>query len=338
MIGSTKTNAWQTALSTAITDPLELLQILELDLNLLDDAQRAARIFPLKVPRGFVARMQKGNLADPILQQVLPLGVELHESAGFSADPLHESQYNPLPGLLHKYHGRVLLTLIGTCGVNCRYCFRREFPYLENNPGSAGWNKVLAYIAQHDSIEEVILSGGDPLVANDQMLGNLIQALDAIPHVKRVRIHSRMPIVLPERMTAELVAALTQTRLQIILVTHANHPQEINHEVNLALRPLRQAGITLLNQSVLLKGINDRADILIELSRTLFAAGVLPYYLHLLDKVQGAAHFDLNKNTAIQLHQVMASRLSGYLVPKLVTEQPGFPAKSVIASAELYTD
>jgi EF-P beta-lysylation protein EpmB len=334
-LNSTKTCAWQTALGQAISDPAELLNILELDASLLDAAKSAANIFPLKVPRGFVARMQKGNINDPLLKQILPLGAELIETPGFNKDPLQEANVNPIPGLLHKYKGRVLLTFVGTCGINCRYCFRRHFPYGENNPGTEGWERALQYIAEDKTIDEVILSGGDPLVANDKTLRGFSEKLNAIPHIKRLRIHSRMPIVLPERISPEFIQWLRELKQKPVLVMHCNHPQEINHAVRDAMRALTEAGVVLLNQAVLLKGVNDNAETLIALSETLFAAGIQPYYLHLLDKVQGSAHFDLAVQRAQTLHWELSQRLSGYLVPKLVYEKAGAPAK---LSLELYTD
>lgn len=318
---------WQNELIRAVTDPKELLELLELDMNLLAQAQAAAKLFPLRVPRGFIARMQKKTFTDPLLQQVLPLGAECKEVAGYSDDPLQEKKANPVSGLLHKYHGRVLLTLTGVCSINCRYCFRRHFPYSDNNPGIAGWSHALNYIQQDASIVEVILSGGDPLVVNDHLLNHIVQQIAAIPHVKRLRIHSRVPIILPERITAGLIECLTQTRLKPVLVVHCNHAQEINEEVREAMQVLTSAGIVLLNQSVLLKGINDNVDTLIALSEALFAAGVQPYYLHLLDKVKGAQHFDLDHGIARQLYEEVAKKLSGYLVPKLVLEKPGAPGK-----------
>jgi EF-P beta-lysylation protein EpmB len=334
-LNSTKTCAWQTALGQAISDPAELLNILELDPNLLDAAKSAAKLFPLKVPRGFVARMQKGNINDPLLKQILPLGAELIETPGFNQDPLQEADVNPIPGLLHKYKGRVLLTFVGTCGINCRYCFRRHFPYGENNPGTEGWDRALKYIAEDETIDEVILSGGDPLIAHDKTLRVFSEKLNAIPHIKRLRIHSRMPIVLPERISPEFVQWLRELKQKPVLVMHCNHPQEINNTVREAMRALTEAGIVLLNQAVLLKGVNDNVETLIALSETLFAAGIQPYYLHLLDKVQGSAHFDLAVQHAQTLHWELSQRLSGYLVPKLVYEKAGAPAK---LSLELYTD
>lgn len=332
-----KTNSWQNALMNAVTDPAELLELLQLDRALLEAAKRAAALFPLRVPRRFVALMEKNNLADPLLRQVLPLGAEIAEVAGYTADPLGEAKANPIPGLLHKYQGRVLLTFSGQCGINCRYCFRRAFPYAENNPGMAGWEKVLSYIQQDTTIKEVILSGGDPLIATDAMLKTFREKLALIPHVQRLRLHSRMPIVLPERITADFIAAISHPRLKTILVVHCNHPREIAADVKQAMQRLAAAGIVLLNQSVLLQGVNDEIETLVTLSEALFAAGIQPYYLNVLDKVQGATHFDLNLTVARQLHWGMIQRLSGYLVPKLVQEQASAPAKLPVEVRELFT-
>lgn len=332
-----KEHTWQTALQTAVTDPAELFQLLDLDTQFLKEAYAAAKHFPLKVPRGLIARMQRGNLYDPILRQVLPLGIEEQPVPGYSADPLQEKSVNPVSGLLHKYHGRVLLTLTGVCGINCRYCFRRHFPYAENNPGSAGWQQALEYIAADRSITEVILSGGDPLIVSDHLLAEFTQKLMRIPHLKRLRIHSRMPIVVPERITPALLEWCSGAALKIILVNHCNHPQELNAEVATAMRRLTQAGVTVLNQTVLLKGVNDQTDTLIQLSEALFAANILPYYLHVIDKVQGAAHFDIPRQQAKDLHWQMTQQLPGFLVPKLVCEQPGAPAKLSAEHWDLFT-
>lgn len=325
-----KKQPWQEALSDLITDPKELFALLELPSAALEAAFTAAQHFPLKVPRGFAARMQKGNLNDPLLQQVLPLGIELNIVPGYEIDPLQEAQVNPVPGLLHKYADRVLVTLTSACAVHCRYCFRRHFPYTDNNPGRTGWEKITAYIQQHDAINEVILSGGDPLTVNDYLLKQFSDQLVTIPHVKRLRIHTRLPVVLPERITSELVAWLTQLPFNAVIVIHANHPQEISADVTAALLRLRNAGIQLLNQTVLLKGVNDAAETLRELSKTLFNAGVLPYYLHVLDKVQGAAHFDIQRSQAHEIHKELCDTLSGYLVPRLVCEEPGESAKTLL--------
>lgn len=324
---SGKINTWQSALIDTVTKPKELLELLNLDMSLLPAAEKAAALFPLKVPRNFIARMEKGNPHDPLLLQVLPIHAELEDVPGYTADPLQEASFNPIPGLLHKYHGRVLMTLASVCGINCRYCFRRFFPYEENNPGSMGWQKALDYIEKDSSIAEVILSGGDPLMATDHTISMIKDALITLPHIKRLRIHSRMPIALPDRITPELITAITNQKLKTILVVHCNHPRELNADVKEAMQLLSHAGVTLLNQSVLLKGINDDATTLIQLSEALFDAGIQPYYLHVLDKVQGAAHFDLAHQQALKLHEEIAAHLSGYLVPKLVYEQPGAPAK-----------
>ncbi len=321
--------AWQTALINAVTQPDELLRLLDLGPSWLDGARHAATLFPLKVPHGFIRRMQKGNIHDPLLRQVLPIGAELLEIPGFTTDPLQETD-NAIPGLLHKYQGRVLLTLTGTCAIHCRFCFRRHFPYSKNNPGTEGWKAALNYIANDPTITEVILSGGDPLSLSDAILDRFIQSLSAISHVKRLRFHSRLPIVLPERITPDLIQLLTKSRLSIVFVVHCNHPQEIDASVKSAMQNLSATNITLLNQSVLLKGINDHADILTELSESLFDMGVLPYYLHVLDKVQGTAHFDTPLDTAHLLHAQIAARLPGYLVPRLVREDPGAPAKTLL--------
>ncbi len=330
-VNTTSLKSWQIALKNIITDPAELIKLLELDPGLLPAAQAAAKLFPLRAPRGFVARMQKGDSQDPLLQQVLPLGAELIEVPGFTVDPLQEKKANPIPGLLHKYHGRVLLTVVGNCAINCRYCFRREFPYSENNPGNKGWEQVLNYIAADQTITEVIFSGGDPLVAPDEHLAQLSRKIAAIPHVKTLRIHSRLPIVLPERINKEFMDWFSGLSLRPVLVVHCNHPQEIDSDVRSALSDLKQAGITLLNQAVLLKKINNNVSTLVELSEALFDVGVLPYYLHMLDKVQGVAHFEVAEDKARELLWGVTQRLPGYLVPKLVREVPGVSAKVPIS-------
>lgn len=321
---------WQEALSNLVTDPEELLHLLELDSSLLASARAATRLFPLKVPRGFVERMQKGNLNDPLLKQVLPLGAELVAVEGYEQDPLQELSANPVPGLLHKYASRVLVTITSACAVHCRYCFRRYFPYTENNPGTRGWEQIMDYIQQDASINEVILSGGDPLAVSDKMLAAFVEQLTLIPHVKTLRFHTRLPVVLPERITPHFVEWLASLPFNLVMVIHANHPQEINADVQHALSLLKKTNVCLLNQSVLLKGINDNAEALIQLSTILFNSGVLPYYLHVLDKIQGAAHFDVEFIRASELHHAIAKSLPGYLVPKLVREEPGYVSKTLL--------
>ena len=322
---------WQKALTQVITDPKELLTLLELDINLLDAAKAAAAQFPLRVPRGFIDRMHKGDPRDPLLLQVLPLGKELDKAEGFTQDPLQEQHASPLPGLLHKYQDRVLFTLTGACAINCRYCFRRHFPYNQNNPAMQGWEQAIAYITNNSNIKEIILSGGDPLIVKDHLLLDLLQQLSSISHLKRIRIHSRLPIVLPSRITNSLIETLVSTRLKPVMVIHCNHPNEIDITVRNAIDLLLAAKIPTFNQSVLLKDINDSVSTLVNLSEVLFAAGVIPYYLHLLDKVQGAAHFDIAETTAKQLIREMMQQLPGYMVPKLVNEKPGAPAKIPIS-------
>mgnify|MGYP003306357335 FL=1 len=239
-----------------------------------------------------------------------------------------EADANPVPGLLHKYHGRVLLTTVPHCAIHCRYCFRRHFNYGGNTPSRLQWNQALDYIRSDQSIEEVILSGGDPLAASDRQLARLIGQLDEIPHLTTLRIHSRMPIVLPERLTVELIYLLEKSRLKPILVLHCNHAQEISPSVARYLHKIDANRVKMLNQSVLLAEVNDNSTILSKLSRALFALNVLPYYLHLPDRVAGTAHFAVTPIKGREIIQEMENQLPGYLVPQLVQEEPGKPAKS----------
>jgi EF-P beta-lysylation protein EpmB len=321
---------WQSELADAIRDPAELLRLLRLPDALLPAAERLARRFPLLVPRGFAQLMAPGDVADPLLRQVLPLAEEEAEVAGFSADPLIESGCGAVPGLLHKYHGRALLVTTGACAVHCRYCFRRHFPYDGLPRGRRWWQPALDHVAGDASLSEVLLSGGDPLTLPDAQLAALAGDLAGIPHLTRLRVHSRLPVVLPSRVDDGLIAWLTGTRLVPVVVIHANHPRELSGAVVAACGRRRAAGITVLNQSVLLAGINDRVETLAALSEGLFAAGVLPYYLHLLDRVQGSAHFLVADLRAQDLHRELATRLPGYLVPRLVREEPGRPGKTPV--------
>ena len=322
---------WKQLLREAVTDPAELLEILDLPADSLAEMQQATQSFSLRVPRGLVSRMQKGNPRDPILLQVLPLGLENLEVSGFVEDPLGEQDANPVPGLLHKYHGRVLLITNGHCAVQCRYCFRRNFEYQEQNPGQKGWQRAFAYIASDPSIHEVILSGGDPLTLTDYSLKGLLQQMQNTPHVRTLRFHSRVPIVLPERIDADFLALFAPLPQQKIMVIHCNHAQELDASVLKVLRDLKDAGFTLLNQSVLLKGINDHLQTQIDLQHKLFQYGVLPYYLHLLDRTKGAAHFEVDRLTAQALVEQMRHHLPGYLVPRLARETAGEPSKTVYA-------
>jgi len=326
---------WQLLLKEVVTSPIELLTQLNLDADLLPAAQQAAKLFPLRVPQGFISRMKKGDPDDPLLRQVLPLAEEALESPDFTQDPLNESAVNPIPGLLHKYYGRVLITLVGACAINCRYCFRRHFPYQKNIPGKAAWKNIVAYLANNNTIFEVILSGGDPLLAQDEYLKACIHDLASIPHLKILRIHSRLPIVLPQRITLNLLEVLTSTTLQPVMVVHCNHSNELDDSVSAAIALLQEKKIIVFNQSVLLKGVNDSVEALVHLSQRLVAIGIVPYYLHLLDKVQGAAHFAVDEIKAGQLIAGMQNRIAGYLVPKLVKEEAGATAKQSIAMVTL---
>ncbi len=321
--------AWQSALRDALSDPTELLKMLELEPTV--DHLSATRDFPLRVPLGFVSRMRKGDPNDPLLLQVLSRGLELEDTPGFHEDAVGDLDHVRPGGILHKYQGRALLITTGACAVHCRYCFRRHFPYEEQNASRKAWREAVDTLAADDSLEEVILSGGDPLSLSDRRLAELATALDDIPHLKRLRIHTRLPIVLPERVDDGLLAWLGQGRLQRVMVLHANHAQELDDAVHQACLALSDCGVTLLNQSVLLRNINDDAATLANLSERLFECGVMPYYLHLLDRVRGAAHFEVNEQDAAQIMQNLASRLSGYLVPRLVRETAGKPYKLPVA-------
>lgn len=323
--------SWQSVLAAAITDPQELLAILGLDAGLLPAARRAAELFPLRVPRGFVARMRHGDANDPLLLQVLPLKAELDIHHGFSTDPVGDLASRGAPGLLHKYRGRALLITTGACAVHCRYCFRRHFPYGDETAHANRWQAALDYLRSDTSINEVLLSGGDPLSLSDRRLKELSDGVQRIPHIRRLRIHTRQPVVLPERVDANFCAWLRDIPLQKVIVLHINHPNEIDADVRMACAKLADCGARLLNQSVLLAGVNDEVECLSSLSETLFGMGVMPYYLHLLDRVQGAAHFDVDAEKAAKLANALAARLPGYLVPKLVREIAGAPAKMPVS-------
>ncbi|PJE78003.1 L-lysine 2,3-aminomutase [invertebrate metagenome] len=318
---------WQKTLANCLTQPEQLLQRLELDLSALSEIKKAHSDFKLLVPEPYLKRIKKGDPDDPLLKQILPTGQELSQTPGFTRDPLNEGEYNPFEGIIHKYKGRLLLITSGACAVNCRFCFRRHFPYQNNQLGGAKLDKALSYIAKDTSIREVILSGGDPLAASDNRLQRLTTSLAAISHVQILRIHSRLPIVIPQRITDEMIHWFTSTRLSPVLVIHCNHPQEIDQQVANSLNQLHRAGVTLLNQSTLLKGVNDSAEVLIRLSHKLFEHHVLPYYLHQLDHVQGAAHFEVSDTKALKLMHAVMANCSGYLVPKLVRELDGYPNK-----------
>jgi EF-P beta-lysylation protein EpmB len=320
---------WQVVLSEGFASSSELLKFLGLSDHTFN--LQAEQQFKTRVPRGFAACMTRGNPDDPLLKQVLAVDDELVVTRGFTSDPLQEAEYNPVPGLIHKYHGRVLLTVTGACAIHCRYCFRRHFPYDANNPGRAGWQLAFDYIAANPSIREVILSGGDPLIASDTTLQFLLDGLHAIAHVDTLRIHTRLPVVLPERIDTHLCGLLRASRFKKVVVLHANHANELSNAVMAACVALRNSGCTLLNQSVLLKHINDKPDILVSLSQRLFACGVLPYYLHILDRVAGAAHFEVSISQAKKITTILNEQLPGYLVPKLVQDVPGRKYKHLVS-------
>jgi L-lysine 2,3-aminomutase len=320
---------WQALLAGAVRSPDELLRLLEIDPGQLK-VRPLAGDFPLRVPHGFVRRMNRGDIHDPLLRQVLPVVGETLQVAGYGHDPLAELSAMPSPGLLHKYRGRALLTVTGACAIHCRYCFRRHYPYGTANPLGGELDRSLDYLARHPEISEIILSGGDPLTLSDQRLGEITGRLSALPQLQTLRIHTRLPIVLPERIDDGLLDLLARQRMQVVMVVHCNHANEIDASVRDALQRLGAAGVTLLNQSVLLHGVNDSVSQLMELSRALFEAGVLPYYLHQLDRVQGAAHFAVDDPAAVSLIEGVRNALPGYLVPRLVREQAGQAAKTPV--------
>lgn len=324
---------WQTALRQCITDPAELLSELNLDPSRLPGARAGHGLFAVRVPRPFIERMTPGDPDDPLLRQVLPLGDETQDPPGYVTDPLAEDDSTSQTGLIRKYRSRALLMVTGSCAVNCRYCFRRHFPYDQHRLSPSDRDAVIETLASDSAINEVIFSGGDPLMANDRLLARWEEAISGIPHIRRLRIHTRLPVVIPHRITDALLEWLGNSRLQTVMVVHINHPKEIDDAVQSGLKRLRQAGVTLLNQSVILRGVNDNADTLEQLSERLFEASVMPYYLHAFDPVSGAAHFDVADDRARQLAGELLSRLPGFLVPKLVREMPGETSKTPLTSA-----
>lgn len=321
---------WQSLLAEAIRDPAELLELLSLPTSLLPGAKAAAEGFTLRVPRGFAALMRPGDPNDPLLRQVLPLAEEMAPQPGFLPDPLQEQTAQGYPGLLEKYQGRSLLVTTGACAVHCRYCFRRHFPYVQQGASATqDWQGLCEHLSATGQ-SELILSGGDPLALGNQRLLALVEQLTQVPSLKRLRLHSRFPVVLPERIDQGLLKVFAGFSGQRILVIHSNHPRELGPGVTKAMALLKEAGWHLFNQSVLLRGVNDEAQTLAELSQRLFEIGVQPYYLHLLDPVLGAAHFEVPKEEARKIYRAVAARLPGYLLPRLVEEIPGQPCKTLI--------
>ncbi len=328
-INSDLHTSWQKELANVVTDPQKLLKMLDLDLESYQEHFSARKLFPVRVPVPFIRRMKKGDISDPLLVQVMPRSEEFRNQVGYFTDPLEEHD-TVAEGLLHKYKHRVLMIVKAGCAVNCRYCFRRHFPYQDNSPNKQRWQSALNYIKQHPEINEVIFSGGDPLMANDQHLSWLIGEIEQIAHVKRLRIHSRLPVVIPSRVTETLVSRLSHSRLKVAVVLHINHYHEIDNSLTRAVDKFRLANIPLFNQSTLLKGVNDSAEVLSKLSEQLFDIGIQPYYLHIFDKVQGAAHFDLPLDTVQKIIKQTMAILPGFLMPKVVSEIAGEASKTPI--------
>ena len=320
--------SWQEQLAQAIRHPDELLDYVGLDASSIGYIEKAIKQFPLRVPRLFANRIQKKNLHAPILRQIFPYLEEENECDGYINDPLAESNVQPVKGLLHKYNSRVLSITTGACAIHCRYCFRRHFPYQESTNNGEQLKQSIEYIEKDKSIEEAILSGGDPLTLSDRKLIELCQSLSEINHIKRIRFHTRIPVVLPARLTKNIIEKLVETNKTIIFVLHINHANEIDDAVIDNIRLLQQFNIMVLNQSVLLKGVNDNVQSLIKLSERLVENNVTPYYLHLLDPVAGAAHYNVDEQQAKKLIETMHASASGYLVPKLVREEVGKQGKT----------
>ena len=325
-------DGWQAQWRDAVTDARELLRLLDLDRH-ADTLLAADAGFPLRVPRAFVARMRRGDPDDPLLRQVLPQAAELGDVPGFTRDAVGDLAARAARGVLHKYAGRALLVATGSCAVHCRYCFRRNFPYADDTAAANDWREALDYLRADASIEEVILSGGDPLSLSTRKLAQLTDALAAIGHIRRLRIHTRLPVVLPDRIDADLLRWLQALPWPLAVVLHANHPNELDDAVAAACAALREHGGQLLNQAVLLRGINDDARTLARLSERLFECGVLPYYLHQLDRAAGTAHFEVGDDRARAIVEALRAKLPGYLVPRLVREMAGETSKTPLGRA-----
>lgn len=323
------TRSWQQLLSDSVTTPEDLLRRLELDPAIwLSGATEGHRLFPLRVPEPYLQRIVPGDPADPLLRQVLPLSAETDRRSGFVRDPLQESESMQATGLIRKYQSRALLMVTGQCAINCRYCFRRHFPYDEHRLSPEDRSEVLTTLGNDNRVNEVIFSGGDPLVANDRLLSSWAESLAGISHIRRLRIHTRLPVVIPQRVCDSLLEWISESRLQVVMVIHSNHPAELDNHTHHALERLKAAGVTLLNQSVILKGVNDTAEVLTDLSERLFECGVLPYYLHAFDPVEGAHHFSVSDDRARELVRQLIGTLPGFLVPRLVRELPDRPGKT----------
>ncbi len=319
---------WRQQIRQAVRTPAALLEFLGLPVG--PDHTDPEVAFPMRVPLAFARRMRPGDRSDPLLLQVLPDADESRAASGFGPDPVGDMASRQAPGVLHKYAGRVLLIATGACAIHCRYCFRQQFPYAEERAPGRRWQQAMEYLTAAEDVEEIILSGGDPLMLSTRQLSGLSEQLALLPGIKRLRLHTRMPVTLPDRITPAFLTWVEQLPRPLVLVIHANHAAEFDHTVDLALLKLRKRGVHLLNQAVLLAGINDQPDVLVNLMERSFLAGALPYYLHLLDRVHGAQRFEVDLGRARALMESLRLRLPGYLVPRLVREEQGQPYKTPI--------
>jgi len=320
---------WKQELADAISSPIELLSLLEIDSHGAEHILKSPD-FKMRVPRHYANKMEAGNRFDPLLKQVLPI-IDEDEISGL-IDPVGDLEAMPTPGLHHKYHGRALMITTGACAIHCRYCFRRHYPYEQANIKNEYLASTLSYLNEHEDINEIILSGGDPLVLDDSKIAHIINSLETVEHLQWLRIHTRLPVVLPSRITDTLLTLLSSSRFRVTMVIHANHANELTTDEFEAFNKIRSHDITLLNQSVLLRGVNDKANTLVTLSEKLYDYGVLPYYLHCLDPVQGAMHFSVSTSNSIAMIDEMRAKLPGFLVPKLVREEQGKHSKTEIFS------
>ncbi|WP_343153702.1 EF-P beta-lysylation protein EpmB [Buchnera aphidicola (Mindarus keteleerifoliae)] len=326
-----KNELWMNELSKNVTSVKKLFNLLNIkDVTDFYTKNKILKSFPLRVPLKFVERMKKNNLKDPLLLQILIKKQEIFNFLGFNKDPLKEEKNIIFPGLIKKYSDRVLLLVKTNCAINCRYCFRKFFPYKNNLGNKKNWHNSLNYIKENQQLKEIILSGGDPLMAKDKEINWLLKKIQKIKHIKRIRIHSRLPVVIPSRITEKLCKIFKSIKIKILLVTHINHAQEINKEVKNSMNLLKKTGIFLLNQSVLLRGVNDTYTDLLNLSNKLFEANILPYYLHMLDPVYGTKHFYVKKSKAKKIMRKLTKKISGFLVPKLVLEKSNEQSKTLI--------
>lgn len=283
--------------------------------------------FPISLPRRLAEKIEPGNIQDPIFRQFVPLCDETTTVDGFLCDPLHECEVRPCSNLLHKYYGRALLMTTSACGMHCRFCFRRHFPFSSSRKD---FSEELSYLLSHTEIEEVILSGGDPLALSTKTLSDLLARIENVPHIRRLRLHTRFPIGIPERIDEELLACLTSVKKPVVIALSVNHPKELDTDVREAFHRLKSIGIMLLSQTVLLRGINDSTQILCQLMAHLADFGVLPYYLHQLDRVAGAHHFEVPVSKGLELVATLRATLPGYMVPRYVQERPNHAGKQLL--------